>query len=39
MLTVRYRFNTDVTFTEAFEDMYALAAVNPSIPAKLRYVR
>ena len=38
-LTVRYEFNTNVTFTEAFKDVYAFTTVNPSIPAKLHYVR
>jgi hypothetical protein len=38
-LTARYGFNTNVTFTEAFKDMYALTAVNPSILANSHYVR
>jgi len=39
MLTVGNRFNTNVAFTEAFKDIYALATVNPSILAELHYVR
>lgn len=35
VLTARHRFDTNVAFTEAFEDMYAFTAVNPGVPAKL----
>jgi len=38
-LTVRYRFNANVTFTEAFKNIYAFATVNPSILAKLHHVK
>jgi hypothetical protein len=38
-LTVRYWFDTNVTFTNAFKNIYALATVNPSIFAELHYVK
>ena len=39
VLTASYRFNANVAFAEAFEDMYAFTTVDPGVPAKLQYVR
>ena len=38
-LTPRYGFDTNVAFTNAFQNIYVLTAINPGILTKLRYVR
>ena len=35
VLTARHGSDTNVAFTEAFENIYAFTTVNPGVPAKL----